>query len=203
MESKQDTLQVFCMPVSASASRPIGLFPRSTLATLFALPMYIRYVGTLDAWYLCLVFISLMSLERAHSESHLPPIHVSQWPIPIPADGEAVVFNPPKGCVEGERTVTVDGVGDFSEPNGIQTCPPTKDQLSWTIFPWVRDTNGLTKFPGCGTQVSNPINTVITYQSNPAFTGEAVATGDYEAQLCQNFLFTDDFGNDTTTQVGA
>jgi hypothetical protein len=96
-----------------------------------------------------------------------------------------VVFNPPKGCVEGAVEVG-GGFEDFTEPNGIQTCPPTKDQLGWTIFPWVKASDGLGRVPGCA-QANG--STVITYQSSPAFTGEGIAEPGFESQLCQNFLF--------------
>lgn len=119
--------------------------------------------------------------------------------MPVPADGENVVFNPPKGCTEGTQPVL--GFPEATEPNGIQTCPPSKDQVNWSIFPWVRDTEGLGEFPGC---TSSNQSTVISYQSSPAFTGEGVATGDWEAQICQNFVFTSAMNttrnvNDTTT----
>ncbi len=80
------------------------------------------------------------------------------------------------------------GFESFTEPNGIQTCPPTKSQLSWSIFPWVRESRGLGQFPGCEQAAGS---TVITYQSSPAFTGEGVAGPGYESQLCQNFLFAE------------
>lgn len=107
-----------------------------------------------------------------------------QWPVPVPSDGEMVVFNPPKGCSEGETPVL--GFPDYTEPNGIQTCPPSTGQLNWNIFPWVSDTNGLGQLPGCA-QAGN--STVITYQSSPAYTGDGVAETGYESQICQNFLF--------------
>jgi hypothetical protein len=95
-----------------------------------------------------------------------------------------VVFNPPNGCVEG--ATEVGGFVGFTEPDGIQTCPPTKSQLGWSIFPWVLDSNGLDQFPGCAEANGS---TVITYQSSPAFTGEGIAAPGFESQLCQNFLF--------------
>ena len=105
-------------------------------------------------------------------------------------------FNPPKGCVEGEEPVP--GFADLTEPNGIQTCAPAKDQLGWNIFPWVQASNGLDEFPGCAS--ASPSNTIITYQSNPAYTGQGIAAEGWEGQICQNFLFTDNFaGNDTAT----
>jgi hypothetical protein len=104
---------------------------------------------------------------------------------PVESSGEEVVFNPPKGCSEGERAVL--GFPDYTEPDGIQTCPPTKGQVNWSIFPWVSDSNGLGQFPGCASAGND---TVITYQSNPAYTGEGVASGDWQSQICQNFVFT-------------
>lgn len=102
-------------------------------------------------------------------------------------------FNPPKGCVEGQQAVP--GFVDLTEPNGIQTCTPSKDQLGWNIFPWVQASNGLDEFPGCA---DAPNETVITYQSNPAYSGEGIAAEGWQDQICQNFLFTRNFANDTT-----
>lgn len=99
--------------------------------------------------------------------------------------GREVDFNAPTGCTEGEQTLPA--FPDITEPNGIQTCYPTKGQLGWAIFPWVQDSNGLGTFPGCA---ETPGATVITYQSNPAFSGDGVAEGDWQGQICQNFVFT-------------
>lgn len=102
--------------------------------------------------------------------------------------GREIAFNPPKGCVEGVQPIP--GFEGVTEPNGIQTCTPSKDQLGWNIFPWVEDSNGLDTLPGCA---QAPGDTVITYQSNPAFTGVGIAAEGWEEQICQNFLFTENF----------
>ena len=103
-------------------------------------------------------------------------------------------FNPPKECVEGVEPVP--GFVGLTEPNGIQVCTPTKNQLGWALFPWVEDSNGLDEFPGCA---NAPGDTVITYQSNPSFTGEGIAAEGWETQICQNFLFTARFASNDTT----
>mmetsp|Transcript_6444 Transcript_6444/g.12751 ORF Transcript_6444/g.12751 Transcript_6444/m.12751 type:complete len:190 (+) Transcript_6444:113-682(+) len=102
--------------------------------------------------------------------------------------GLATDFNPPENCVEG--TETVPDFPDVTQPNGIQTCFPSKGQLGWVIFPWVQDSAGLDTFPGC---TATPNATVITFQSNPAFTGDGIAQGDWQSQICQNFLLTSAF----------
>ena len=105
--------------------------------------------------------------------------------------GLQTAFNPPENCVEGEGEVP--GFPGVTQPDGIQTCLPSKGQLGWVIFPWVQESAGLDTFPGCS---ATPNATVITFQSNPAFTGEGIAQGDWQSQICQNFLLTSDFVGD-------
>ena len=112
---------------------------------------------------------------------------------PIAQFGSATVQ---KQYLEALRTGSMVGCFGLTEPNGIQVCTPTKNQLGWALFPWVEDSNGLDEFPGCA---NAPGDTVITYQSNPSFTGEGIAAEGWETQICQNFLFTARFASNDTT----
>jgi len=99
-----------------------------------------------------------------------------------PAAHSQEAFNRPEGCTAEEETITIAG-DSFSKENGAETCVPSNNNVAWTLFPWVVDTNAAGKFPGCANG-----NTVITAETSPAFVGDVVASPAVVATACQNFV---------------
>ena len=110
-----------------------------------------------------------------------------RWPVAIPADGEAVVFNPPKGCSEGEAAV----VG-FAELHRAERDPDvpavTRGQLSWSIFPWVRESRRARDSCRAVRRRLARDGHHVPEQSGVHGRRGGWKPG-YESQLCQNFLF--------------
>ena len=92
-------------------------------------------------------------------------------------------FNRPNNCEDIDENITVAG-DTFARPSGFQACTANNNNVAWTLFPWVAETNAAGKQPGCEAGV-----TVIAAETNPSFTGDVVAPPALAAQkVCQNFV---------------
>lgn len=158
-----------------------------------------------DAGFILLAFLGLYAIEagyfsgmlfaskriRGQNYRALPSQYFGDFlrvgnEYTVPYDRRSIIFNPPEDCVEGEKEVNLEGVPGVTvtEPNGIQTCTPTKDNRNWALLPWVKNSNfGLESYPGC----ADTDNTIITAESNPSFTGEGTAV-DAQNVICQSYI---------------
>ena len=77
--------------------------------------------------------------------------------------------------------MNVSAINDtITKSTGVQKCGTTKNNLAWTIFPWVKDTKAAGNFPACAEGA-----TLLTEETSPAFSGTGVAPA---SEACQNFV---------------
>ncbi|KAI3434913.1 hypothetical protein D9Q98_002967 [Chlorella vulgaris] len=105
-------------------------------------------------------------------------------------------FNRPEGCTEVPDEEPLPGFPDITinQTIGILACSTSDKQWRWTVYPWVVQSNGLGRYPGCATANAegvNPSNGTGSFISDESPAGEDAGSSTQairQQYVCQNGL---------------